>query len=343
MKKKAILIFSLVMTLGCVSNIERKENLGFVRNAHSMAYNALESKVYLFAGASEEEVVSDLWVLDSKNWRRVDTKIQPEPRTFASMVYDIQNNRLILFGGSKVLFGIKPDSNNLLNDTWQFKNNKWEKLITKNSPIPRAEASMVYDQDRETVVLFGGYHIQNNEYIKLGDTWEFRNNDWNLITNSGPSNRHGAAMAYDSEEKCIILFGGSTIDKQYGESKGETWKWDGKEWKKTTNIGPAGIFNASMAYDEERKEFIRFGGWNGTTRINETWRLSGNNWDKLKTNKSPNPRNHSNMIYDQKNGRMVLFGGHDGENVFGDIWEFRNYEWNKIMETSPIRRIENGH
>ena len=40
---------------------------------------------------------------------------------------------------------------------------------------------MVYDQDRETVVLFGGYHKKNGEYIKLGDTWEFQNYEWNKI------------------------------------------------------------------------------------------------------------------------------------------------------------------
>ena len=113
MKKSVILIFLLSLLLGCANNAEKeksydaKENSGFVRNAHSMVYHAQESQIYLFGGANEKEVLSHLWVLDSAVWRKVVTKNEPEPRTFASLVYDIESNRLLLFGGSKVLFGEK--------------------------------------------------------------------------------------------------------------------------------------------------------------------------------------------------------------------------------------------
>lgn len=349
MKTNLILTFLFILLLGCAdgsnkgSFVEKNRKNIFVRNAHSMAYHSKDSKIYIFGGANEKEVLSDLCVLDSTNWLKVYTKIAPQPRTFAPLIYDSENNRLLLFGGSKVLFGNAPDPQNLLNDTWQFKNNQWEEIITSNAPSPRAEAVMVYDESRKTTVLFGGYNIQNGEYLKLKDTWEFYDNNWRLISTEGPSERHGVAMAYDSENKSVVLFGGSTIDKQYGEFRGETWKWNGNEWSKLKIEQPTGVFNASMTYNKEQEELIRFGGWNGKARINETWSFNENNWNKLTTTKSPSPRNHSSIVYDEKNKRIVLFGGHDGENLFGDIWEFKNNNWNKILESKPIKRIENNH
>ncbi|GAA4277934.1 hypothetical protein JJQ60_20780 [Aquimarina mytili] len=308
-----------------------------------MAYNSKDANVYLFGGASEKEVLSDLWIWNSINWEKIIVEDGPEPRTFSSMIYDKANHRLVLFGGSKVLFGKNPDLKNLLNDTWEFRNNHWKKLTPRNAPSPRAESAMVYDENHQTIVLFGGYKIQDDEYIKLGDTWEFRNDEWHLVSTEGPSERHGVSMAYDTNNESVILFGGSTIDKQYGESKGETWKWNGAQWNKLEIKQPHGIFNSNMVYDKELKKLIRFGGWNGESRVNETWSLDNNTWNILKIDHKPTSRNHSNMVFDKKRKKIILFGGHDGKNIFGDTWEFVNHKWKKISEVDPIVRIQNEH
>lgn len=340
-----IFIFLLLFNCGQDKSkeIDEKKHSISVRNAHSMIYNSDESKVYLFGGANSKEVLSDLWYLDGVNWNMVILENSPLARTFASMVYDKNEKRIILFGGSKVLFGKETKIQNLLNDTWQFKNSKWTKLNTKNPPLPRAEASIVYDEHRKKIILFGGYTIQNGEYIKLGDTWEFYDNNWRLISDSGPSKRNGASMVYDTKNKYTVLFGGSTADKQYGKSKGETWIWKSKKWGKIKTEQPNGIFNTNMIYDKNKNQIFRFGGWNGDLRINETWSYINNKWSKLNLKTKPLPRNHSNMVYDEKQKKIILFGGHDGENVFGDLWEFSNNEWKNIFEYTPIKRQSNSH
>ncbi len=344
-------IFVLFLFFSCANhrNEDKSNSLGeethtiSVRNAHSMVYDSGNSQVYLFGGANEKEVLSDLWVLGEHQWKKVLTKNQPSPRTFTSMAYDKQNNRIILFGGSRVLFGQKPSSQNLLNDTWQFRGGSWEKINTSSSPIPRVEASIVYDEHRKRIVLFGGYTIKNSEYLKLGDTWEFYNENWHLVSEGGPSNRHGTSMIYDNKNKYVILFGGSTVDKQYGKSKGETWIWSQEKWNKLEIEQPPGVFNASMIYDKDQEQLIRFGGWNGKSRINETWLFNNNKWKQLNTRNSPVSRNHSSMIYDEKRKKVILFGGHDGKNIFGDTWEFDNNEWKNTIEFKPIKRVGNGH
>lgn len=314
-----------------------------VRNAHSMVYHPQEASIYLFGGADERQVKSDLWVLEGTNWHKVAVENTPPPRTFAAMAYDPQGNRILLFGGSKVLFGKKATSQNLLQDTWQFKDGNWQKMPTENAPTVRAEASMVYDENRQRMVLFGGYTIQNGDYIKLNDTWEFYEGDWHLVLESGPSARHGVAMAYDQEAKSVVFFGGSTVDKQYGPSKGETWTWKGDQWDKLTIEQPPGVFNATMAYDTAQKRLLRFGGWTGTSRSDATWTFQNNTWKPLQAKIRPSPRNHSGMVYDEKNKRMLLFGGHDGKNVFGDSWEFKGQEWKNIATTRPLKRVKNRH
>jgi hypothetical protein len=84
----------------------------------------------------------------------------PPARTFGNLVYDEQENRFILFGGSKVLFGGDNLGNHLLlNDTWQFKNNKWIEIKTSNAPHARAEAAMAYDIVRKKNCTFWGIQV----------------------------------------------------------------------------------------------------------------------------------------------------------------------------------------
>ena len=344
---KKILIILIVFTSSIYAQDKRKsstsKNSISVRNAHAMVYDSHKSKVYLFGGANEEAVLSDLWVLNETHWEKVETSETPTPRTFTSIGYDQANTRIVIFGGSKVLFGKTPNSQNLLNDTWVFEDNLWKKLITKNAPSPRAEATMIYDENRNRIVLFGGYTIQGQEYKKLGDTWEFYDNEWHFVSDKGPSKRHGTSMAFDNENSKVILFGGSTVDRQYGEQKGETWFWNGTQWSKFPIEQPFGIFNAAMTYDFHKKEILRFGGWNGRSRVNTTWIFKNSSWNILESDQSPSPRNHTNMVYSIKDQRIILFGGHDGKFVYGDTWEFKEHQWNKILDKKPIKRIKNRH
>lgn len=344
MIKISAVLFAIFFSIGgCNKQRKQSTSSGIVRNAHSMAYNKKEGKIYLFGGANEMEVLSELCVFENNNWKVLNGKNAPSPRTFACFVYDDLYERLILFGGSKVLFGDGPDSTNLLNDTWEYKNNKWTLIRTTKSPMPRAEASMVYNEKTKTILLFGGYTITGQKYISLNDTWEFKDNEWNLLSTSGPSARHGASIVFHKQLNEAILFGGRSIDEQFGPNSGETWAWEGTLWTKLDISQPAGVFNSTMNYVDSKNEIVRYGGWNGKERIGETWIFRNNSWYKLDVTNYPRPRNHASSIYDLQNDRIILFGGHDSEYVFGDTWEFKDNEWNRLSFNKAKRRVANGH
>ncbi len=349
MKKYCIVILLLTFSYlpkkadkKAVSKIETTQQLG-VRNAHMMAYDPVHFKTYLFGGADHEMVLSDLWVLEDKSWVHVPTEISPPQRTFGCLVYDDSKKRMILFGGSKVLFGTELNAKNLLNDTWQFKNGQWKKINCSTAPGPRAEAGMVYDKASKKIVLFGGYTIEDNSIVKLGDTWVLDNDNWKELSNNGPSERHGMLLEYNAQQNQIVLFGGSTIDKQYGEGKGETWIWEHDQWERISTNEIQGIFNPAHTYDSDKNSIISFGGWDGQERTDKTISFANNEWNVLLPSTVPGKRNHSQMIYDSKNKRLLLFGGHNGSNVFGDTWEFIENDWSLISEIPSIPRLNNGH
>jgi len=308
-----------------------------------MVYDARDKCVLLFGGADEKQVYGDLWKLKKKRWERVETNEGPEPRTFASFVYDERERRVILFGGNKVLFGSESNSAKMLGDTWELKGKKWKKLVTKNGPEPRAEAAIAYDFRKRRIILFGGYKLENGKVKKLSDTWELKGKTWKKLNDSEISPRNGAALAFDAKLKRIVLFGGSTVNRDYGEQTGETWVLEKSRWRKLDINQPENVFNSNMVFHVKSKIMYRFGGWNGKGRIDETWVFKKKRWSKLEIKNNPPARNHASMVYNPRSKRIILFGGHDGEKIFGDLWIFKRGKWYKEFEHTPIKRIANGH
>ena len=336
--KGFFLALTLLFALSTMG-LAQKNKLG-VRNAHAMVYNQKSQKVLLFGGADEQQVHGDLWRFTGKKWKKLKAS-GPAPRTFPTIVYDGHHDRIVMFGGSKVLFGQSTSADNLLNDTWVYINNEWNQLSTTEGPSPRAEANMVYDPIRKKIYLFGGYKIEGEDYIKLGDTWELDGQRWKKIADDGASARHGVVLTFHKELEKVFLFGGSTVDRNYGQQSGESWLFDGKAWTKLDINQPSNIFNAAGTYGGGR--ILRFGGWKGDSRIEETWQFLNNNWEKINLDLSPSARNHSAMVWDEKNKRFLLYGGHDGEHVFGDTWSFTNKKWELLMDRPALKRVANGH
>ncbi len=322
----------LLITLGIVVATNAADSLT-VRNAHAMIYHEARGTVLLFGGADEKQVRGDFWEWNGKQWRLIATN-GPQPRTFPAMAYDNARNRVVLFGGNRVLFGAENDTATFLQDMWEWDGTRWHELKIATPPA-RAEANMVYDSARKRVVLFGGYQIAFGQMQRLGDTWQWDGKQWLQIEMSGPSPRNGAALVYDSVRERMLLFGGSG-------ASGETWEFAHEQWREIKPVLVEGRFNSAMAFDSKRNDVIRFGGWNGNTRVDDTWRFRNESWQRLAL-AGPEARNHAALVYDRKRQRLVLFGGHDGEKVFGDTWEYDGKQWVRAAYHAPRVRLDNGH
>lgn len=308
-----------------------------VRNGHAMVYDTPNKEIVLFGGADEKKVYGDTWSYANGHWKKL-AENGPSPRTFPCMV--MANNYILLFGGNAVLFGNENNPVHYLDDTWKFENGKWSKLSFTVHPDARAEAAITYDPLRKKVILFGGRRA-GDQWID-GDTWEFDGSKWQLADTIGPAPRSGAAMVYDSRLKEAILFGGNPVIAKEKNYNGPMWSWNGNQWSQIDSHEPL-IFNSCMAYNSVEHYILRYGGWNGKSRVNDTWIYTNNKWSKLDCKRSPEARNHAILIYDPDSNFFFLYGGHDGENVFGDLWKFKNGEWKLVYATKPLKRLENGH
>jgi hypothetical protein len=215
-----------------------------------------------------------------------------------------------------------------------FEPNSWNELdLDGHAPLPREGHAMVYDQDTGEAVLFGGGSgsisaetgsVDPDSLQALDDTWRFdlATRTWKEFKPAGqvPSARGFHAMAYDSLDKKVILFGG------WGESSGgvllnDTWSYDPavNAW---TELHPAGAlptarFGHAMVYDPASGQAIMFGGRQDEIgasgdALNDTWAYDpvANTWTELHpAGALPLARCGHAMVLDSDTGRIVLFGG----------------------------------
>jgi hypothetical protein len=69
----------------------------------------------------------------------------------------------------------------------------------------------------------------------------------------------------------VILFGG--FNSINNESNDNTWKWDGKYWSQSEDIGPSPRSNHAMAYHAKRDRVVLFAGGLAGVNIGDTWEL----------------------------------------------------------------------
>jgi N-acetylneuraminic acid mutarotase len=191
------------------------------RSGHSMAYDPLNDKVILFGGweMETETVFGDTWSYDPKTntWTELSPAGSvPPARDGHTMVYAEYEGLIFLFGGY--------NGTDWLNDLWVYDvaADAWTEIIPAGDlPAPRVGYSMVYDDAKDRLIVFGGY----DGNWALGDMWAYEpsTNAWTELTSAGdmPSARASSGMVYDSKSGEVILFGGFDDEAELDD----TWSY----------------------------------------------------------------------------------------------------------------------
>ncbi len=243
----------------------------------------------------------------------------------------------------------------------------WQVASTSGpSPSPRYDHTMVYDNTRQKVMLFGG----RNTTSFFNDLWEWDSQNqsapWTNVTPPGlkPSARYGHAMAYDSNRDKIVLFGGRDTS-----TKNDTWEWDPAtgNWSEITlATSPSARMYHGMAYDPGLGQMVLYGGTPSTGALGDTWEWDGDPthpWVYKTTEiclqpPPPDaygtcPRFDFGMTYNGAEGAIVMFGGTDGFNCSNSAplytslshtfkWDSFNSKWWRLPQqqvgSPPSRR-----
>lgn len=260
-------------------------------------------------------------------WINMNPPTAPPARSNVQMVYDSENEVVVLFGGGSYWI----QRWNWFGDTWIYSvnTNTWTDMNPVVAPCPRTFYGMAYDSDNKVVVLFGGL---DNYGSLLGDTWIYnvKTNTWtNMNPAVAPSPREGSALAYDSKNKKVVLHG--SPHAWYSEPA-ETWTYDvsTNTW---TNMEPATSpppsLPVNLEYDSANNVMVLLfyvDVW--------TYSLDTNTWTKREPATQPPLRWASTFAYDSTNGLMILFGGLQWYQWPDDTWAY-NVKENTWANLNP--------
>jgi len=328
----------------------------FCQYGHAMAYVPALAASLLFSGYDESGNISETWsyAAGGNRWTKLQPSSAPSPRSGAAMAYDSAGGQTVLFGG-QFIWG--PS-----NDTWTYssESNSWSPATPSTvSPPAREGHALVWDPRNNLMVLFGGVGRSGD----LGDTWTYdpATNAWSeMRPSSAPCARRDHAMAYDSANGEVLLFGGMRI--QYSpyivEYFGDTWACNvtANRWlPKVVQPAPSARGQHSLAYDASRGTAVLFGGYGQAGKLGDTWTYNSSRgrWSDVTPPISPRPGFDYALAYGGPSADILLFGGWDG-NVAGggnaricnpypnETWTYcaGNNTWtNRSCPAAPARRF----
>ena len=303
---------------------------------------------------SGDDTHSDTWALaldGTPTWANlVPEATRPPIRGGAGDGHDTSRGRLVVFGGSDELGGLR-------NDTWALDlsaDPAWSPVATQGTPPPsRYWHASAWDPKRDQLVVYGGY--DGDPYHPWGDLWALSftggTPTWSPIAPAGPAPpaRMLSQLVYDSaRDRFLLLFGYDGFHEL-----GDVWELRLSPTQAWRPLAPGGVPPVARAaemcaYDPARDRVLVFGG--GTSDmstvgyLNDVWALrfgSGDGtWQQQSTTPGPTGRNLGLLRLDGAHGRLLLFGGYGVSHVEGNVTEieYLNDAWTLDLAGTPTWR-----
>jgi hypothetical protein len=275
----------------------------------------------------------------------------PSARTGARAVYDPLVESVVMFGGQASLDGATARAYELA-ETWEFDGTRWIRRFTDTTPPARASHVMVYDSNRDQVVIFGG--IANGEL--LNDTWAYRgdwfNREWVKIdTPNSPGVRQFAAAAFDPVRDRMILFGGQRLneDRTLLVDLYDMWEFDGTTWTRIIENGPQ-IRKPLLAWDDARGQLVLLGHDTDVRTKMYTYDAGATAWNQATPEKLPPCINESAITYDYDKQLVLVAGGvcvppsnpAESSKTTDELWAWDGTNWTQVVDDRIILRTTNS-
>jgi hypothetical protein len=299
--------------------------------------------------------LDDTWTWNgpSNSWTLQPATSSPSARFGASMAYDPQLSKTVLFGGSTPNAGCSGSGcgvgNQVVGDTWTWNGTQWAQISVPGvAPDGRVYVGMAFDPVHSGTTLFGG--VTNNGW--QNDTWRFDGSTWTREDLTAPDELASAMLAREPGSLgTAVLFSGQG---EYGADSTQTWRWTGSQWALLSPAhSPLSRQWGTLTFDPARNSTILFGGLVDTygqpgTRqegdANDTWSWDGTDWTQLNPVTSPPARYYAAAAFDAARGQVVVFGGFSlASGILNDTWTWDGRNWTQQHPTnSPPARFTAG-
>ena len=271
---------------------------------------------------------------------------EPPARLGASVVFDSDKNRLVMFGGYSQAVYPSANPSYPYGDLWSLSldvndpaHGLWTRLVAQGTPpLARSRHVAVYDAPNKRMIVFGGLagHNPGGDAEPQSDTWQLSFGGavptWTEL-NTGfliPPKRElaAAALVTDTTPPQLIVIGGLTLDAFYSQHpSNDVWSLSldaNPRWTQLTPAGtpPSARFGAAAAYVPGRGVYL-YGGSTmpssaqssaGSDALSDAYYLALGNlaWASLSPGGAqPGPRTQASAAYDVAGNRVLLFGGTD--------------------------------
>lgn len=179
----------------------------------------------------------------------------------------------------------------------------WEELV-RQTPGPRASASMLYDPRREKVVLFGYYDSDIWEWDAGTMKWDLR-----PVTGEMPTKTLTGGFAYDPGRDRYVYFGGGGFGWM---PSAELWEFDpaAGAWSQPSVVGdkPGDRNGALLVHDPNRGKMVMV----GRSNPGEIWEWDGaaRTWSNRTPASGVPPKGvWYGLVYDLRRQKIILAGG----------------------------------
>lgn len=309
-----------------------------VRCAHTAIHDPVRDRMVVFDGRGtvSSQLFDDVWELTltgAPGWTQLHPSgSAPLARAFHSAVYDVAQDRMLVFGGREA-WGMIPYqcvyALSLAGGT------AWTTPILAD-PMPQGRwgHTAIHDVANDRMVVFGGMitKIWATRQVYMNDVWVSplgTPGDWTQLSTTGspgPPRAYHTAV-YDPVRRRMLAIQG--VDSTTFFSDVRALSLTGPPvWSLITPTGgpPAARCWASAVYDPVRDRVLVFGGYSGTYR-NDLWalNLSGTpSWTWLNLSNPPHARVNHTAMYDPVRDRMLVFGGYyysGGGYYLNDVWQ----------------------
>lgn len=265
------------------------------RTNAAIAYNPSTHQIMMFGGLSASvhmTPLGDTWIWNGSDWIQQHPASSPSARMYASLAYDPSTGQFVLFGGRHTM-GLGPP---VLNETWVWTGSNWVQQHPATTPIARTNASMVYDNVTQQLILFGG---QDGYHQILNDTWIWTGSDWvqqhpaTVPILSAKVQGHTVAfyntsMTYETSMKKVLLTFYGTTDSGSAQTDfwaQTNWNWDGSNWTQL-NTTTLNVDIGQLFYDARHNRV--YGLTSHVIRTspmieNEIWQWTGKTWVLFKS------------------------------------------------------------
>jgi hypothetical protein len=309
----------------------------------AVVYDARRDRLVAFGGGLLSGASGETWEYAQGSWALVvpadpEGDGNPPGRASHAMAYDEHRGVTVLLGGCPVRddYGCYPGE---LEGTWAWDGASWTRVHPgPGGPPRRSRHAMAYDRNRRVTVASGG--VQNGPpFAVLSDVWEWDGSAWTQRGAGGGLGRHRShTLTYDPSRQSVVLFGGTDGS---GSIQNRLWSWSGSAWSPITPTpGPDGLPSArvqhGVTYDTARQGLVLFGGYNVSTRLDDSWLFRSGTWHRLavpRPTSSPPGVILTSMAHDEGRGVTVLFGGSANTARSNDTWEWDGAQWSLLNPT----------